>query len=175
MYENKNVEARNASRDYTFELEEEEGSVLLTVYGGKITTHRKLAEKAVSKITALLNLKRKGWTSTQILPGGDFKLEDKKDIIRGLLKKYKFLNIRWAERLFKTFGSDVEKVLGGAKAKKDLGKNFGFDLTEREVLWYVNHEHVTCVEDLIWRRSKLGLRLSTKQIKELHSYIKNLN
>ena len=83
--------------------------------------------------------------------------------------------MRWAERLFKTFGSDVEKVLGGAKEKKDLGRNFGFDLTEREVLWYVNHEHVERVEDLIWRRSKLGLRLSTKQIKELHSYIKNLN
>ena len=175
LYENKNVEARNASRDYMFELEEKEGSVLLTVYGGKITTHRKLAEKAVSKITSLLKLKRKDWTSTQYLPGGDFKLEDKEDIIRGLLKKYKFLNMRWAERLFKTFGSDLEKVLGGAKTKKDLGKNFGFDLTEREVLWYINHEHVTCVEDLIWRRSKLGLRLSTKQIKELHSYITNLN
>ena len=175
LHENKNVEARNASRDYTFELEEKEGSVLLTVYGGKITTYRKLAEKAVSKITSFLKLKRKVWTSTQHLPGGGFKLEDKEEIIRGLLKKYKFLNMRWAERLFKTFGSDVEKVLGGAKEKKDLGRNFGFDLTEREVLWYVNHEHVERVEDLIWRRSKLGLRLSTKQIKELHSYIKNLN
>ena len=83
--------------------------------------------------------------------------------------------MRWAERLFKTFGSEVEKVLGGAKAKPDLGRNFGYDLTEREVLWYINQEHVKCVEDLIWRRSKLGLRLTSKQIRELDAYIKKLN
>ena len=91
------------------------------------------------------------------------------------MKKYKFLNRDWAERLFKTFGTDVEKVLGKAKAKQDLGRNFGSDLTEREVLWYINKEHARCVEDLIWRRSKLGLRLSSKQVKELNSYIKNLS
>ena len=67
LYENKNVEARNASRDYSFQIEEKEGAVLLTVYGGKITTYRKLDEKAVSKITALLNLKRKEWTATKHL------------------------------------------------------------------------------------------------------------
>ena len=175
LYENKTVEARNASRDYTFEVEEKEGSILLTVYGGKITTHRKLAEKAVSKITSLLKLTRKEWTSRQHLPGGDFKLEDKEKIIRGLLEKYKFLNTRWAERLFKTFGSEVENVLGRAKAKADLGRKFGYDLTEREVLWYINQEHVRCVEDLIWRRSKLGLRLTSEQIRELNAYIKKLN
>ena len=175
LYENKTVEARNASRDYTFEVEEKEGSILLTVYGGKITTHRKLAEKAVSKITSLLKLNRKEWTSRQHLPGGDFKLEDKEKIIEGLLEKYKFLNTIWAERLFKTFGSEVENVLGRAKAKPDLGRKFGYDLTEREVLWYINQEHVRCVEDLIWRRSKLGLRLTSKQIRELNAYIKKLN
>ena len=175
LYENKNVEARNASRDYSFQIEEKEGAVLLIVYGGKITTYRKLAEKAVSKITALLNLKRKEWTATKHLPGGGFKLEDKEKLIVGILKKYKFLNRNWAERLFKTFGTDVEKVLGKAKAKKDLGRNFGSDLTEREVLWYINQEHARCVEDLIWRRSKLGLRLSSKQVRELNSYIKKLN
>ena len=175
LYEKRNVKARNASRDYSLELEENEGAVLLTVYGGKITTYRKLAEKAVSKITSFLKLQRMEWTSTKHLPGGDFKLQDKQKLIRAMLKKYKFLNRRWAERLFKTFGSDVEKVLGGAKTKKDLGKDFGFDLTEREVLWYINQEHVKCVEDLIWRRSKLGLRLSGKQIRELNSYIKELN
>ena len=175
LYENKAVEARNASRDYTFEVEEKEGSILLTVYGGKITTHRKLAEKAVSKITSLLKLNRKEWTSRQHLPGGDFKLEDKEKIIEGLLEKYKFLNTNWAERLFKTFGSEVENVLGRAKAKPDLGRKFGYDLTEREVLWYINQEHVRCVEDLIWRRSKLGLRLTSKQIRELNAYIKKLN
>ena len=160
---------------FTETIEEMEGAVLLIVYGGKITTYRKLAEKAVSKITALLNLKRKEWTATKHLPGGGFKLEDKEKLIVGILKKYKFLNRNWAERLFKTFGTDVEKVLGKAKAKKDLGRNFGSDLTEREVLWYINKEHARCVEDLIWRRSKLGLRLSSKQIRELSSYIKKLN
>ena len=175
LYENKNVEARNASRDYSFQIEEKEGAVLLTVYGGKITTYRKLAEKAVSKITALLKLKRTEWTAIKHLPGGGFKLEDKEKLIVGILKKYKFLNRDWAERLFKTFGTDVEKVLGKAKAKKDLGRNFGSDLTEREVLWYINQEHARCVEDLIWRRSKLGLRLSSKQVRELNSYIKKLN
>ena len=64
------------------------------------------------------------WTSTKHLPGGDFKLQDKQKLIRAMLKKYKFLNRRWAERLFKTFGSDVEKVLGGAKTKKDKEKQF---------------------------------------------------
>ena len=91
------------------------------------------------------------------------------------MKKYNFLNRDWAERLYKAFCTDVEKVLGGAKEKKDLGRNFGSDLTEREVLWYINQEHTRCVEDLIWRRSKLGLRLSSKQIRELSFYIKKLN
>ena len=90
-------------------------------------------------------------------------------------EEYKFLNARWAERLFKTFGSEVENVLGRAQAKADLGRKFGYDLTEREVLWYINQEHVRCVEDLIWRRSKLGLRLTSEQIKELNAYIKKLN
>ena len=129
----------------------------------------------MSKITSLLKLNRKEWTSKQHLPGGDFKLEDKEKIIRGLLEEYKFLNARWAERLFKTFGSEVENVLGRAQAKADLGRKFGYDLTEREVLWYINQEHVRCVEDLIWRRSKLGLRLTSKQIRELNAYIKKLN
>ena len=122
-----------------------------------------MAEKAVSKITSLLKLNRKEWTSRQHLPGGDFKLEDKEKIIGGLLEKYKFLNTRWAERLFKTFGSEVENVLGRAQAKADLGRKFGYDLTEREVLWYINQEHVRCVDDLIWRRSKLGLRLTSER------------
>ena len=90
------------------------------------------------------------------------------------MEKYKFLNTRWAERLFKTFGSEVENVLGRAKAKADLGRKFGYDLTEREVLWYINQEHARCVEDLIWRRSKLGLRLTSKQIRELNAYIKKI-
>ena len=140
----KNCRSANASRDYTFEVEERRISTAYRIWGK--SRHTESWQKKLPKITALLKLNRKEWTSRHHLPGGDFKLEDKEKIIGGLLEKYKFLNTRWAERLFKTFGSQVENVLGRAKAKADLGRKFGYDLTEREVLWYINQEHVRCVE-----------------------------
>ena len=88
------------------------------------------------------------------------------------IKDYPFLTRSWAERLFKTFGTQTNTVIGSAKSEKDMGKKFGSDLTEKEVNWFLENEYVYTVEDLIWRRTKIGLRLSKQEIKALDLYIK---
>ena len=172
LHENKNIKAKDASRDYFLDLERIDKISCLSVYGGKITAYRKLSEKVVSKISKTLGLKTSEWTSTESLPGGDFRLSEKRVIIDKLIKDYPFLTRSWAERLFKTFGTQTNTVIGSAKSEKDMGKKFGSDLTEKEVNWFLENEYVYTVEDLIWRRTKIGLRLSKQEIKALDLYIK---
>ena len=172
LYEKKGVKAKDASRDYFLDLRKEDSLSYLSVYGGKLTSYRKLSEKVVNKISKNLGINSKEWTSKEPLPGGDFKPSEKNRIIDKLIKDYGFLTRKWAERLFKTFGTETPMVLAFAKKREDMGRKFGYDLTEKEVNWFIDNEFVYDAEDLIWRRTKIGLRLSKNQIKALDVYIK---
>ena len=112
------------------------------------------------------------WTATAPLKGGDFALTDRAGLVKKLHTDYPFLDADWAERLFSAYGLSAWDMLGTARGQGDLGADFGATLYAKEVDYLIAHEFAQTAEDIVWRRSKLGLRLSTAQIKTLDKYIK---
>jgi len=105
------------------------------------------------------------------LPGGDFPVDGVADLTAKLLAQYPFLDDRWVDRLVKAYGTDAFLILGDATVLADLGQNFGSNLTAREVSWLVEKEFAKTAEDIVWRRSKLGLRLTTQEIEVLDVWL----
>ena len=105
------------------------------------------------------------------LPGGDFPVDGVAALIAGLHHDYPFLTIAHARRLVRAYGTEARKVLGGARALADLGRDFGATLTEAEVIWLMEHEYARTAEDVVWRRNKLGLRLSSEQVAALQDWM----
>jgi len=163
--------ASAATRDYVLKVDQSAGAPILNVFGGKITTYRRLAESALEKIAPFFSEVGNRWTAGVPLPGGDFPVDGVAALTQQLGARYPFLSGRWALRLVKAYGLDAFDVLGDAKSKPDLGQDFGADLTAREVDWLRENEFAHCAEDVIWRRSKLGLRLSEKEIRVLDDWM----
>ena len=162
-----------ATRGYRLDLSDEaEGAPLLSVFGGKITTYRHLAEEAVDRLVDRLPvLADKGWTDCVPLPGGDFGIDGVPALLAEIIGRYPFLEHAWAERLARTYGTLVSRVLGEAQHFADLGVHFGHGLTEREVRYLIEREWVITADDVLWRRTKLGLRLSPKEAARLADFI----
>lgn len=169
LYDDGATSATAATRDYVLSLDEG-GAPLLNVFGGKITTYRKLAEGALAKLTPLIGGGH-DWTAEAPLPGGDFQVRDRDDMISGLLADYPFLTPTWARRLISAYGTDARLILGGAQSADDLGRDFGATLTEPELRWLMRREFAHTADDVVWRRSKLGLRLTDDQIAEIDAYM----
>lgn len=162
--------ASAATRDYSLRLDRD-GPPALHVFGGKITTYRKLAEAAVAEIGTVLPTQHGPWTADAPLPGGDFKVDQVGDRIARLQADYPFLTPARAQRLFRTYGTDVWNVLGDARTPADLGIEFGAGLTAAEVEWLRRHEFARTAEDIIWRRTRLGLRMTSEQVDDLRAYL----
>ncbi len=145
-----------ATRGYSLELsEEDEGAPLLSIFGGKITTYRHLGEEALDLLAERMPvLDRPHWTAEKPLPGGDFDSAERAN----LSKRYPFLSPATAERMVRSYGT--LPVLGDATSLADCGHDFGHGLTERELRFLMDHEWAVTVDDVLWRRSKLGLRFS---------------
>ncbi|MTH96752.1 glycerol-3-phosphate dehydrogenase [Roseibium sp. RKSG952] len=172
LYDDGATEAKAATRDYVLELEGGEGRpALLSVFGGKITTYRKLAEHALQKIEPFLPFKRGVWTAYAPLPGGDFPVLDFDKEVAGLRQAYPFLNERFAKRLMHAYGRDAKTILDDAGSLEELGTHFGADLYESEVKWLADREWARAADDIIWRRSKLGLRLDKADVVRLESFL----
>jgi len=169
LYNDGASSASEATRDYVLSLDAD-GAPLLNVFGGKITTYRRLAENALAKLSDHFEMTG-SWTAGAPLPGGDFPVAGVQDLIDRLQKDYPFLNPRWAKRMVRAYGTEAWEVLGKAATKADLGRDFGASLTEAEVNWLRDHEFARSAEDVVWRRSKLGLRLSVEQIAALDSWL----
>lgn len=163
--------AAAATRDYEIVLDKN-GPLLVNIFGGKITTYRKLAEHALEKIGAHWPKLGEPWTAGAPLPGGDFPVRDFEALVASLVEKYPFLTERWARRLARAYGTDAKKMLADARDAADLGEDFGATLTEREVSWLVEKEWARTADDIIWRRSKLGLKLNPENISRLSEYLK---
>src|SRR4030081_2297600 len=135
LYDDGASEAKAAPRDYVFELDTPGGVPLLSVFGGKITTYRRLAEEALERLSPYLRSAkaREGWTAKSPLPGGDLDVSAIAALTAELLRQYPFLNPAHAGRLAHAYGTRASKVLGTAKSFADLGQSFGATLTEREV------------------------------------------
>ena len=171
LYNDNASSASAATRDYVLSIDETLGAPILNVFGGKITTYRKLSENALDKISKILPKVGASWTAGVPLPGGDFNIEDLESLINKLSKKYNFLDQKWALRLIKAYGTDAFELLGDCENSKDLGVSFGATLTEKEVIWLIKNEYAKTADDIIWRRSKLGLRLSDQEIVILSNWI----
>jgi glycerol-3-phosphate dehydrogenase len=163
LYDDGAASATAATRDYVLSLDEN-GPVLLNIFGGKITTYRKLAEDAWDKLKPHFPDRRGHWTAGVALPGGDFPVDGVGRLIDDLRARYPFLTQAWAARLIRAYGTEARMILGEAQGAADLGRDFGATLTEAELRWLMDKEYALTAQDVIWRRSKLGLRLGPDQI-----------
>ena len=170
LYNDGAKSATAATRDYVLSLDGN-GAPMLNVFGGKITTHRRLAESALEKLSPYFPAATGKWTARVPLPGGDFPYGDVAALTARLRRQYPFLTDYWAGRLVRAYGVDAEVILAGAKTAADLGQDFGATLTETEVNWLMRHEFALKAADVVWRRSKLGLRLTKAQIEALDTFM----
>lgn len=162
-----------ATRGYRFEIDAEPGEApLLSVFGGKITTYRHLAAEAVERLASLCPaLASDAWTHAAPLPGGDFGQFDAPLKAQHLLRDYPFLAPPQADRLIRLYGTCAWTILGDAAAASDLGEGFGHDLTQAEVDYLIDREWACTAQDILWRRTKLGLHFSADEEARLAQYL----
>ena len=162
-----------ATRGYHLGLSDpSEGAPMLSVFGGKITTYRRLAEEAVDLLEPRLPaVGKQHWTSDVSLPGGNFSVDGFDEQVARLAALYPFLEPAWAKRLTRTYGTLAADILEDARCLDDCGRHFGAGLTECEVRYLVDREWCRSVDDLLWRRTKLGLHLSAAEATLLSNYM----
>ncbi len=162
----------DVSRDYVLELDGGDGAApVLSVLGGKITTHRALAEDAMDRLARQVEGLGPAWTGNAKLPGGEFGEANLDALARELKARAPFLDQRTAGRLAASYGAAAFEVLGGARELRDLGQGFGAGLTEAEVQYLRSREWAESAEDIVWRRSKLGLRMTQDEIRRLDDWL----
>ncbi len=170
LYNDGAKSATAATRDYVLSLDTQ-GPPLLNVFGGKITTYRRLAESALEKLAPFFPQAGQPWTAGVALPGGDFPVDGAPELIARLQAGFPFLPARLAQRLVRTYGTEAFLMLDGAQSLADLGRDFGAGLSETEVNWLIANEFACTAEDILWRRTKLGLHMSDNQIRELEGFV----
>lgn len=173
LYDDGASEAKAATREYVFELDTPGGVPLLSIFGGKITTHRRLAEEALEKLAPYLSgtAAREGWTAQAPLPGGDIEVSEFAQFSAELARRYPFLDVAHANRLAHAYGTRAYTWLSKAKSAADLGRWFGATLTEAEVSYLISSEWAYTADDMLWRRSKLGLRLKPAELADLQAWM----
>ena len=163
LYDDGSSKAQDVSRDYVLALDQQHGEApLLNVYGGKITTYRRLAEEAVDCLGHIVEA-GPAWTKGSHLPGGDFRHDGIEALAAMTRKSRPFLNEAHVMRLVRAYGTRVERVLGPARSLEELGPCIGADLTASEVRYLVEQEWAQTADDVLWRRTKLGLRFSSEE------------
>ena len=163
-----------ATRDYRLRLDDS-AAPLLNVFGGKITTYRLLAEQAVDRLAPLFPGVGHAWTGRAMLPGGDIADLDISGFVRELVRAHLDLPKPLLSRLARTYGTRVERLLQGAATVGELGQHFGANLYAREVDYLVAHEWAQSADDILWRRTKLGLHVTKKDAQRLAGYIAALD
>ncbi|MGU9979506.1 glycerol-3-phosphate dehydrogenase [Phreatobacter sp. HK31-P] len=166
LYDDGASAAQEATRDYV--LHKDGGGTvapLLSVFGGKITTYRRLAISALEQLAADLPVLRDriGWTGKAALPGGDYPADLPYSCGEGLWRSHPFLDPQVAARLARSYGTRAKAILDGATSMSDLGRDFGCGLTEAEIAYLKREEWAVTADDVLWRRSKLGLHLDAGQ------------
>lgn len=169
LYDDGAESASKATRDYVLALNQEgESAPLLSIYGGKVTTYRRLAEEVLEKLEPFAAFKRGPWTESAPLPGGDLPGRENpdaalKDFIMHLQRSYAWLPSELTVRYAHSYGTRTRELIGAAKSMSDMGLDFGAGLTEREARFLVETEFAKAADDILWRRSKLGLHMSEEQ------------
>lgn len=173
LFDDGTRDAKAATRDYVLKLDpgEDEEPPLLSIYGGKITTYRKLAESVLEHLSPFLPQMQRPWTHDCSLPGGNFHPDDFENEVNRLRCNCPLLDKKHAVRLVRTYGSLAHEITAGMKEKKDLGVHFGHDLYSFEVDYLIEQEWAHTGEDVLWRRTRLGLFLNSDQAHTLNNYM----
>ncbi len=174
LYDDGASKAQEATRDYVLKTDSS-GAPLINIFGGKITTYRRLAETVLGKIESLIGKKGQPWTDSAALPGGDFAVGTFDEMAAGLRSDYPFLDESMARRLIRHYGTQARQILGQAASLDDLGGHFGADLYEAEVRHLMSDEWALTAEDVLWRRTKRGLVLSKDEAAHLEAFMSGLS
>jgi glycerol-3-phosphate dehydrogenase len=175
LYDDGADKPEDVTRDYELVLDEPfREAPLLTIYGGKITTHRRLAEAAMDRIGKFFEA-RPPWTAGSTLPGGDFAPDGFYALVAESIGRWPFLSEPHARRLVRDYGRRVERILGTAQSMDDLGVRFTGDLTGAEVRYLLANEWAQTAEDVLWRRSKLGLKATAEERTAISQFIASLS
>ncbi len=174
LYDDQASHASEVTRDYMLILQKGEQNdkraPMLSIYGGKITTYRKLAEGALELIEQTLGPKGKPWTRKAPLPGGNIPKADFNRFVQDMAVKYPWLDIALLYRLLRAYGTRIDTLLKGAASVSDLGPLYGAGLYQREVDYLIAHEFARTADDILKRRSKLALHMSENEIAELERW-----
>ncbi|OYV41433.1 MAG: glycerol-3-phosphate dehydrogenase [Acidocella sp. 20-61-6] len=173
LYDDHAENASAVTRDYVLDVQGGKAEpALLSVFGGKITTYRKLAEHVLEKLLPVMGRDvGTPWTAAAPLPGGDMPGALFDDYLKQFSTRYQFLPAPLAYRLVRAYGTRAETIIGTANCLADLGEDFGGGLTEAEVNYLVTHERASTAEDVLWRRSKLALHVSKDTVCKLEAYL----
>ena len=171
LYDDGASKAQAATRDYVLELDAPPGQAAqVSIFGGKITTYRRLAEAALAKLGPHLpaaTSQTAGWTGGTALPGGDFAIDGFDALLQTMHTRYPFVAAPTMRRLVRAYGTRTTELLGAAAGTADLGRVYGADLTDAELRYLVRCEWAQTAADVVWRRSKLGLRMTREQIADI--------
>ena len=158
LYDDGGVDASTVTRDYVFDLDAPEGSApILSVFGGKLTTYRRLAEHALAELLPRMSIASRSWTRGAVLPGGDIPDLDIEAFAAAQAARYAFLAPRVVRRMCRAYGTRIGRIIGTARRMTDLGDEIGPGLHEAELEYLRAEEWARSAEDVLWRRSKLGL------------------
>jgi glycerol-3-phosphate dehydrogenase len=172
LYDDGASKAQEATRDYVLKSDAPDGqAAIVNIFGGKITTYRRLAESMLEKVEEHLGRRGKPWTADAPLPGGDFPVTDFQAEVAKLKTAYPFLDLAHARRLVRLYGTRARTLLGLARSQADLGRHFGADLYEAEIGYLMHQEWAMTAEDVLWRRTKRGLKLTREQADALDQYM----
>ena len=174
LYDDGASAAQEATRDYIFKTDQKDKSEapLINIFGGKITTYRVLAEKMLDEIEDHLGQKGRPWTAKAPLPGGDFPTTGFDDLVTTMGQHYPFLEKDALARMCHAYGTRLSMVLGQAQSIDQLGVDFGAGLYEAEIRYLMTNEWATTADDIVWRRSKLGMLMDEEQIEALDKWMK---
>lgn len=172
LYDDGSKDPKATTRDYILELAQGRNQApLLNIFGGKITTYRKLAQAALNKLYP--DKADADWTEIASLPGGDFPVDGFADLVAKLRADYAFLDPTHARRLVRGYGTRAWTILGKASQAQDLGVNFGACLYAREVAYLIDQEWARSAHDVLWRRTKMGLWIDRERFAQLDEWIAN--
>ncbi len=162
------------TRDYTLELEQKlDQAPLLSIFGGKLTTYRKLAETAMKMLSPYFMKMGEGWTKDVALPGGDFDYS-RKQLVNNICSKYQWLEEKTATRYVNQFGTLAWALLSNISCKDDMGQVFGEGVFQAEIDYLMHYEFSRKAEDVLWRRTKLGLYLNIEEQEKIAAYMNNV-
>ena len=171
LYDDGASSATAATRDYVLKGGSVGDAPYLNIFGGKITTYRKLAESALETIDTAFGRTTEGWTHAAPLAGGDFAVADRSRLLGDLQALLPFMDAATVRRLFRQYGTECLAIFAGASGWDDLGGEIAPGVSARELDWAAENEWVHCAEDFVWRRSKLGLRLSAKDLAAIDRHL----